>query len=62
MKEDTRPAEVRQVEEILRRRLQTDVSVTVKQKQKGEFRVQFYSYEDLNRLLDLDGRTRRRVG
>jgi ParB family transcriptional regulator, chromosome partitioning protein len=55
MKEDTRPAEVRQVEEMLRRRLQTDVSVTVKQKQKGEFRVQFYSYEDLNRLLELVG-------
>ena len=55
MKVDGRPAEIRHVEEMLRRRLQTDVTVSVKQKQKGEVKVQFYSYDDLNRLLDLLG-------
>lgn len=55
MKEDSRPAEIRHVEDLLRRRLQTDVSVALKQKQKGELRVQFYSYEDLNRLLEIVG-------
>jgi ParB family chromosome partitioning protein len=55
MKVDPRPQEIRHVEELLRRRLQTDVVVAVKQQQKGELRVQFYSYDDLNRLLELVG-------
>ena len=54
-KEDTRPAEVRHVEDLLRKRFQTDVKVIQKKRDKGELRIQFYSTEDLNRLLDLMG-------
>ncbi len=45
--------DVKYVENLLRNRLQTDVSVDVKNGEKGELRIQFYSYEDLNRLLEL---------
>lgn len=55
MKEDTRSAEVRFVEDKLRRRLQTDVSVLPKQNDKGELRIHFYSTDDLNRILELLG-------
>jgi ParB family chromosome partitioning protein len=51
-KEDTRPPEVRHVEDLLRKRLQTDVSLIQKSGGKGELRIQFYSTEDLNRLLE----------
>lgn len=54
-KEDTRPAEVKYVEDLLRRRLQTDVGVTPKKKGQGELRIRFYSTEDLNRILELIG-------
>ncbi len=54
-KEDTRPAEVRHVEDLLRKRFQTDVKVIQKKRDKGELRIQFYSTEDLNRLLDAMG-------
>ncbi|MGI9090917.1 MAG: ParB/RepB/Spo0J family partition protein [Gemmatimonadaceae bacterium] len=54
-KEDTRSAEVRYVEDSLRRRLQTDVSVLAKKNDKGELRIHFYSTEDLNRILELLG-------
>ena len=42
MKVDERPIEMRHVEDLLRRRLQTDVSINVGRKEKGEVRVQFY--------------------
>ncbi|MDQ2889413.1 MAG: ParB/RepB/Spo0J family partition protein [Gemmatimonadota bacterium] len=54
-KDDARPAEVRHVEDLLRRRLQTDVSVVQKKRETGELRIQFYSTEDLNRLLEAMG-------
>lgn len=54
-KEDTRPPEVRHVEDLLRQRFQTDVSLVRKKRDKGELRIQFYSTEDLNRLLDAMG-------
>lgn len=54
-KEDTRPAEVKYVEDILRKRLQTDVAVASASDGKGELRIRFYSTEDLNRLLELFG-------
>ena len=54
-KEDGRPAEVRHVEDLLRKRFQTDVSLIQKKKDKGELRIQFYSTEDLNRLLEAMG-------
>lgn len=54
-KEDTRPPEVRHVEDLLRSRFQTDVSLVQKKRDKGEIRIQFYSTEDLNRLLEAMG-------
>jgi ParB family chromosome partitioning protein len=52
-RQDTRSAEVKYVEDLLRKRLQTDVSVAIKKGQQGELKIQFYSYDDLNRLLEL---------
>ena len=54
-KEDTRPPEERHVEDLLRKRFQTDVSLIRKKRDKGELRIQFYSTEDLNRLLEAMG-------
>lgn len=51
-KRSTDPA-VRRVEEQLRRRLQTDVSIQQAGDGKGSVRVAFYSVDDLERLLDL---------
>ncbi|HEX2780508.1 MAG TPA: ParB/RepB/Spo0J family partition protein [Gemmatimonadaceae bacterium] len=50
---DTRSAEVRRIEDQLRKRLQTDVHVAVAGKEKGELRIPFYSADDLERLLEL---------
>jgi ParB family chromosome partitioning protein len=44
---------VTRVEEQLRRRLQTDVSIQQSSDGKGTLRVAFYSADDLERLLDL---------
>jgi ParB family chromosome partitioning protein len=44
---------VRRLEEQLRRRLQTDVSIQQAGDGKGTVRVAFYSADDLERLLDL---------
>lgn len=41
------------VEDRLRRRLQTDVSITVSGADKGTIRLGFYSPDDLERLLDI---------
>ena len=45
--------EVRRVEDALRRRLGTDVRVTLRAKGKGQIHIAFYSNEDLARQLDL---------
>jgi ParB family transcriptional regulator, chromosome partitioning protein len=45
--------EVRRVEDALRRRLGTDVRVTLRAKGKGQIHLAFYSNEDLARLLEL---------
>src|ERR1043166_8472689 len=45
--------EVRRIEEALRRRLGTDVRVTLRAKGKGQLNVNFYSNDDLARLLEL---------
>ena len=50
---DLRPAEARRIEEELRRRLQTDVHLTLSAKEKGAIRIPFYSADDLERLLDV---------
>ncbi len=53
-KTDTaRVAEVRRVTDRLRRRLQTDVTVDIDDKDRGQLRITFYSADDLNRLIEL---------
>ncbi|WP_373058581.1 ParB/RepB/Spo0J family partition protein [Gemmatimonas sp.] len=48
-------ATVRQIEERLRRKLQTGVCIQLSAKDKGEVRIAFFSNDDLERLLDLLG-------
>jgi len=58
---DTRPVAVRQMEDELRRRLQTDVQLTVSGGERGAIIVQFYSADDLERIMDVmlgEGRER----
>jgi len=50
---DSRGAEVRRIENALRRYLQTDVSIALSGAEKGEVRVSFYSGDDLQRVLEL---------
>jgi ParB family chromosome partitioning protein len=45
--------EVRRVEDRLRRYLQTDVSITLGKNNRGALTIQFYSTDDLERLLDV---------
>lgn len=52
-KTDNRPLEVRNLEERLRRLLQTDVSIAADATCKGSIRISFYSLEDLERVADL---------
>ena len=44
---------VRRIEEQLRRRLQTDVSVKASGKGKGVLRISFYSEDDLERVMEI---------
>ena len=54
MKRGVGPApEVRRVEDALRRRLGTDVRVSLRARGKGQIHVSFYSNEDLARVLEL---------
>jgi ParB family transcriptional regulator, chromosome partitioning protein len=48
-------AVVRQLEEKLRRKLQTGVTISLTAKDKGELRIAFFSNEDLERVLELLG-------
>ncbi len=48
-------AVVRQLEEKLRRKLQTGVSISLSAKDKGELRIAFFSNDDLERLLEILG-------
>lgn len=50
---DSQPAEVRLIENRLRRHLQTDVAVKVTSENRGTLTVHFYSADDLDRLLEL---------
>jgi ParB family chromosome partitioning protein len=54
-KTDSRPAEVRSVEERLRRFLQTDVSVSLVAANSGTLKISFYSADDLERITELMG-------
>lgn len=56
-KADERPAEVRSIEQRLRKHLQTDVAITLKDQNKGSIVIDFYSSEDLERVTDLIGLT-----
>jgi ParB family chromosome partitioning protein len=56
-KEDTRPAEVRSLEQRLRKHFQTDVSVNLKAGNRGSIVVDFYSPEDLERVVEIMGVT-----
>jgi ParB family chromosome partitioning protein len=48
-----RDPEVRRVEEALRRRLQTDVRLSARGKSSGRLTINFYSDNDLARILEL---------
>lgn len=50
---DARPPEVRRLEDRLRKRLQTDVAITLAAKERGEIRIPFYSADDFERVLEL---------
>ena len=51
--QDRRPPAVRRMEDELRRYLQTDVQLTVAGGERGTLTVQFYSADDLERIMDL---------
>jgi ParB family transcriptional regulator, chromosome partitioning protein len=46
-------AELRRIQDQLRKHLQTDVQLVLAGKEKGTIRIPFYSADDLERLLDL---------
>lgn len=50
-KVDHGPAQLQDIENRVRRRLQTDVAVRLKTGEAGELRVHFYSFDDLERVL-----------
>jgi ParB family transcriptional regulator, chromosome partitioning protein len=51
-KTDQHP-EVRRIEDRFRRFLQTDVSITIGKKGRGTLNIQFYSTDDLERVLEV---------
>jgi ParB family chromosome partitioning protein len=58
-KSDTRPSEVRALEERLRRLLQTDVAIATDANYNGSIRISFYSLEDLERVSEMMESSRR---
>lgn len=50
---DARSAEVRHLEDQLRKHLGTDVRILQSGKERGELRIPFYSADDFDRLLEL---------
>lgn len=48
-------AELRRVEELLRKKMQTTVNVHLTGKERGEVRIAFFSNDDLERVLELLG-------
>jgi ParB family chromosome partitioning protein len=52
---DDRSAEVRRLEDRLRKRFGTDVRIAQSGKERGEVRIPFYSADDFDRLLELMG-------
>ena len=58
-KPDRRPPELRRLEDELRRYLQTDVQLATAGGERGSIAIQFYSADDLERVLELILRDRR---
>ena len=56
-KSDNRPAEVRSLEQRARKHLQTDVTITLKTQERGSINIEFYSADDLERVVELMGIT-----
>lgn len=52
-RKNAQPPEIRSVEDRLRRYLQTDVTLTVGKKDRGTLTIQFYSADDLERVLEI---------
>jgi ParB family chromosome partitioning protein len=49
---DRLPAEVKRIENRLRRFLQTDITITVGKNNRGSLTIHFYSADDLERILE----------
>jgi ParB family chromosome partitioning protein len=54
-KTEERPAEIKRLEQLLVKRFQTDAAITLKPGNRGSVALQFYSAEDLERLVELMG-------
>lgn len=54
-KVDERPAEIRSIEQRLRKHLQTDVTINLRSDNRGSVVVDFYSADDLERVMELMG-------
>lgn len=54
-KTDSRPAEIRALEQRLRKHFQTDVEILLKKADRGSVSISFYSPQDLDRVLELMG-------
>jgi ParB family chromosome partitioning protein len=52
---DNKPPAVRDLEQRLRKHLQTDVSITMKSAGRGSLSIEFYSADDLERVTELIG-------
>jgi ParB family transcriptional regulator, chromosome partitioning protein len=54
-------AELKRLQDELRRHLQTDVTITVGDHERGKIEIAFYSSDDLERVLDLVLASRERI-
>jgi ParB family chromosome partitioning protein len=54
-------AELKRLQDELRRHLQTDVTITVGEQDRGKIEIAFYSSDDLERVLDLVLASRERM-
>jgi ParB family chromosome partitioning protein len=48
-----RSPEVKRLEDELRRHLQTDVTISLAERDRGRIEIAFYSADDLDRVLEL---------
>ena len=52
---ENKSADVRNIEQLLRKHLQTDVTITMKSATRGTLNIEFYSPEDLERVTETMG-------